>query len=290
MGKIISYGIYLAIILGFLFPSEIEYELAIPFLLATILFFSFLKINFKWSNFFRKELCYYFFIGILLIPFVVFIFTKNLDPLLRLGLFMVSITPPAIGAPIIVDIVKGNRELVISNVVFYNLLSPLTYSLLLNIYFGKSEVVIPVKQIFLKLVLMLCIPLMLAVIVKNFVRLSEKLQNISRIVSPTSFILVVGVAVSSASNNLLTLKSIDLLKVAIFVLILAICSFFSGYILSKNDVTKKTLAIVFGHKNSTLTTWVILSNFTPPVVIPIIVYILFHNIINGIIIHKNIDS
>ena len=170
------------------------------------------------------------------------------------------------------------------------MLSPLTYSLLLNIYFSKTELIIPTKQIFIKIATMIFIPLILALIFRNLVNLKEKLSNISKFVSPISFILVIGVAVSSASMYLRELKIINIINIGFIVLMLAICSFYVGYILSKSKRTKRTLTVVFGHKNSTLATWVALSNFAPPVVIPIIFYIIFHHIINGILIHKYIDS
>ena len=290
MRKIVSYGIYLAIILGLIFPIGTEYKSLIPILLATILFFSFLKLEYKLNHFFCKELFYYALIGLIIIPSIVFYLTKNLETNLRLGLFLVSITPTAIGAPIIVDLIKGSKELIISNVVLYNMLSPITYSILLHLYFNKLELIIPTKLIFIKLTIMIFIPFILALIFRNFIKLKEKLSYISKYVSPISFILVIGVAVSSASLNLRQLKLINLLIISFYVLILAVFSFYIGSILSKKSKIKKTLTIVFGHKNSTLTTWGALSNFAPPVVIPMILYIIFHHIINGFLIYKYIDS
>jgi BASS family bile acid:Na+ symporter len=286
MKRLISYGIYLAIVLGLVFPLDSQYKILIPILLAIILFFSFLKLEYKFSHFFRKELLYYFLIGLIIIPTVVFLFTKNLPTDLRMGLFLVSITPTAIGAPIIVDLIKGNRELIVSNVVLYNILSPLTYSLLLHLFFNESQLIIPTKLIFFKLATMIFIPFILALIVRKFSKLERKLTAASQYISPISFILVIGIAVSSASLYLRELELINLLKISIFVLLLALFSFFIGSVLSKKLKIRKTLSVTFGHKNSTLTTWVALSNFAPPVVIPMILYIIFHHIINGVLIHK----
>lgn len=290
MGKIVSYGIFLAIIIGLIFPIGSEYKFLIPILLAIILFFSFLKLDYKLNNFFRKELFYYFIIGLVIIPFIVYITTQGFDDNLRLGIFLVSITPTAIGAPIVVDIIKGNRELIVSNVVLYNMLSPITYTVLLNIYFSKSDLIIPANQIFIKLATMIFVPFILAIIIRKFIKLKDNLSKISKWVSPISFILVIGVAVSSSSLYLRELEAFTLIKIAMITLVLAAISFIVGSLLSKKRETRKTLTVIFGHKNSALTTWVALSNFAPQVVIPVVIYIIFHHIINSILIHKYADS
>jgi predicted Na+-dependent transporter len=309
MSKIVSYGLFLAIIAGFLFPAGDSLKWLIPYLLAIIMFFSFLKLDYKKENFFRKEIIYYLAVGLVMIPFVVYVLTFALEPMLRLGIFLVAITPTAISAPIVVDMIKGDRELIVSNVVIYNLLAPLTYTFMLSLYFGESDIAIPVKDIFVKLILMIFVPLIAALVVKRFVRIfdrtsaiKEGLLNMSRYVSPLSFILVIGVAVASASLSLRTIETGTLVIVAAIALALAIVSFGAGAVLGtifrrklskkkpkrekEDDSTKKALMVIFGHKNSTLTTWIILSNFGGTAVIPIIIYIICHHVINSILIYK----
>ncbi len=318
MSKLVSYGLFLAIIAGFLFPAGDSLKFLIPYLLAIIMFFSFLKLDYKKENFFRKELFYYLIIGLVIIPFVVYFSTFSLEPMLRLGIFLVAITPTAISAPIVVDMIKGDRELIVSNVVIYNLLAPLTYTFMLSMYFGESDIAIPVKGIFVKLILMIFVPLIAALAVKQFVKIFDKtaaikegLLNMSKYISPISFILVIGVAVSSASLSLRTIETSTLMFVAAITLVLALVSFSAGVVLcavfsgkdrkeskdkeGRKDIiesinpkesTKKTMMVVFGHKNSTLTTWIILSNFGGVAVIPMIIYIICHHVINTFLIYK----
>lgn len=286
MSKVVSYGIFLAIILGLIFPVGTNYKFIIPYLLAIIMFFSFLKIEYKFKHFFRKELFYFLLIGLLLIPLIVFFLTKNLESNLRLGLFLVSITPTAIGAPIICEFIKGNREFIISNVVFYNILSPFSYTLLLSLFFRTSEIIIPTRQIFVKLLIMVFVPFLIAFIVRRFGNIKLNLLKISKYLSSISFVLVVGLAISSASLYLRELDSFEILKIFLIVFSLAIVSFSIGYLFSRDKKIKKTLALVFGHKNSALTTWVALSNFSTPVVIPMMFYIISHHIINGLLMNR----
>ena len=289
MEKIISYGIFFAIIFGLIVPFGENYKFLIPILLSIVLFFNFLNLKYKFNNFFQKELLYYLIIGLGIIPFFVFLLTQNIDLNLRLGIFIISITPTAISAPIIVNLIKGNRELIISNVILYNLLSPITYTFLLNIYFSKSDLTIPTKQLFIKLVLMIFIPLILALIVRNFINFKEKLLRVSKFASPISFILVITIAVSSTSLYFKKLTPFILIQISIIVFILTTISFLIAFYISKNNKSKKTLSVVFGHKNTALAAWIILSNFAPVVVIPTIIYIICHHIINGVLIHKYIN-
>jgi bile acid:Na+ symporter, BASS family len=289
MTKIINYGIFAAIVLGVLFPSQGSFKILIPILLALMLFFSFLKLDLRIRKFLRWELGVYFFIGLLILPFLVFLLTKSLDMELRLGIFLVSITPTAIGAPIIVDMIKGNRELVVSNVVLYNLLSPFTYVVLLSLYFKTNALVIPVFSILEKLVLMIFIPLFLALLFKRIIVLDSSLKKIGRVFSPFAFILVIGIAVSSASSELRNMEMLLLLKVFVIVFLFAVVSFALGFLFSKNEKSRKAMSVVFGHKNSTLAIWIALSNFSPLVVVPMVIYVVCHHIINGILIHRFSD-
>ncbi len=286
MNQVMSYGIYIAIIIGLIFPISPEFRFLMPFFLGIILFFSFLKLECKWDCFFSKELFYYAFFGLMIVPFIVFQITKGLEPALRLGMFLVTITPTAIGAPIIVDFIHGNKEITISNVVLYNFLAPLTYPLLLHIFFKNTSLTVSTKIIFVKLMFMIFIPFLIALLIRRFIKVKRNLLNISNYVSPLAFILVVGIAVSLASSNLRQLDMGNLISISFFVSMFAFGSFYLGFSLSKKSKIKRTLAVIFGHKNSALATWVSLSNFAPPVVVPMIFYIIFHHIINGILIHR----
>ena len=286
MGKLTSYGIYLAIALGLAFPTGGQFKLLIPLFLAIILFFSFLKLEYSLKHFLRKELFYYLVIGLIVIPSVVFICTKNLDPNFRLGFFLVAISPTAIASVIIVDLIRGNRELAISSVALYNMISPLTYSLLLRFFFDKTDIVIPVRDIFIKLIIMIFIPFLIALAVKRFGKIKNKLMESSRYANSISIVLVIAIAVSSASMNLRELEVREIVILSTFVLIMTAGFFLSGFILSKDKKINKTLAITFGNKNSALATWVALSNFAAPAVIPIILYIIFQNLVSGILIQR----
>jgi len=86
MTRLVNYGIYLAIILGLIFPAGENVKNLIPILLAIILFFSFLKIKLKIKHFFRKELLYFAIIGLVIVPTIIFFITKNLEAELSPGL------------------------------------------------------------------------------------------------------------------------------------------------------------------------------------------------------------
>lgn len=285
MSRITKYGIFIAIIAGFFIPYNKNLSNLIPILLTVIMFFSFLKINFNLKQLFRKELLFYFIISVLILPVIVFFLTINLETNLRIGLFLVAITPTAISAPIVVDLIKGNRELITSNVILFNLLSPITYTLMIKLFFNKSDLVIDISKLFWRLTFIIVIPLILASLVKKLGH-DENLIKISKHINPYAFLLVVGVAVSSASSKIKLLNSGDIIRVILIVAVMAVVSFTIGFLVARGDKNKKAMTVAFGHRNSALTTWIAISNFAPITVIPIVIYIVCHHIINGFLLNK----
>jgi predicted Na+-dependent transporter len=159
--------IYVAIILGLFFPYGSIMKPYLNYILSVLVFFSFIKVEFKLSTFLRKELLIIALVLWGIIPFIVFWATYYLNPEVHLGLFLLSATPPAIASVVVISLIKGDLGLGIVTSVLFNVLSPLSYSVLLSIYFSQSGVDLPIQKIFISLFLIIFIPLTLIFLIQK---------------------------------------------------------------------------------------------------------------------------
>lgn len=281
-----NYGIFLAVIIGFLIPWGGQLKFALPYLLGTIIFFSFLQLDFHMKKFIRKELAYFFFANILILPALIFFATKNLSPDLHLGIFLIALAPTAVASPILVNLIHGDRELNIANVVLYNLIAPATYAILLNIYFSTSDIEIPTVAIFMQLFKLIFIPLVIAIIIRKFKKPATALQKTGDKIGHIIWFGSIAITVSAASSELYSLPGATIAIMFAIIVALASISYGTGFMLSDNTKIRRTLAVNHGYKNNALTIWIALANFSPLAAAPTVAYLVTHHIINGILLKK----
>ncbi|HOV14702.1 MAG TPA: bile acid:sodium symporter, partial [Spirochaetota bacterium] len=140
-----------SIVLGIVFPFGEKIKFILPYLLSTLLFFNFLDIDFKLKDVFKIELIYSFVAGTLIFPLLLFFFTLNLDTNFRIGLFLIAITPTAIGSSIIVKLIGGRVDLSIVITVINNFLSIVSYPIMLKIFFNNKTTKVDFFNIFINL-------------------------------------------------------------------------------------------------------------------------------------------
>jgi predicted Na+-dependent transporter len=282
MKKYFILFIFAAIILGLIFPFGDKVKFIMPFLLSTLLFFNFFELKFELKNFFKIEILYNLIFVLGLLPIAVFFLSQSLSMPFRIGLFLIAITPTAIGSSIMVKMLGGDISYAIASTVFYNFLSIISYPFLLHLYFGNSIAKIPVIDILLNLVMILFIPFIIAIILKQIDVLKKYISKASKI-SNYLFIFIIYIAVSSSALNLRKTNPGELAIVALFTLGIAVIYFATGFLLGKNFEYRKTLASCMGQKNTGLCIWVSLANFTPLVAVPATIYIIVHHLINALL-------
>jgi predicted Na+-dependent transporter len=139
---------------------------------------------------------------------------------------------------------------------------------------------------FLLAALLIFIPLVISRVIKlNGLVLSAS-QKFFSYYTPIGFLLVIFAAVASSSAQLRNLDLKTLAIMLLYVAVLAAVNFTVGFSLSKNLKVRKALAVSFGHKNTSLAIWVGIANFNTAVVMPMVSYIIFHHVFNGILIQR----
>nr|HPO49354.1 bile acid:sodium symporter [Spirochaetota bacterium] len=274
-----------SIFLGIILPFGNLLKPALPFFLGTLLFFSFIDIDFNFKSFFRIEILYSSLVTFVIAPAILFFATQNLDINYRIGLFLIAITPTAIGASIIVKITKGQFDFSIILTIFNNFISILAYPLLLKIYFNDDSTKVDFFSIFISLFMVITIPFFLSLITKKSYILRSKMKKASKYIN-FLFILVVYIAISSASHNFRDRNLSELLTIFPITFCIALTYFAAGFFLGKDIEIKKTLSSCMGQKNTGLCIMVALSNFSPLTAIPAAMYIIIHHLINAFIIYK----
>ncbi len=284
--KITNAGIFLSIALGIFFPMPNTGKQILPYLLGLLLLSNFLKIEFNRRKFFRKELLYFPVVAFMIAPVIIYFVFIYLPIDFRIGLFIMAITPAAIASPVVVDLINGDRELAISHVLFTNLLSPFVYSVMLYLFFSSEGLNVPVVSMLRDISLLIIVPFILSRLLKLSKPVYRKASVLSKWYSPLGFLAVVFTAVSSASEKLRTLPVGMLLILLGSTALLAIINFMIGFSLSRDTTIRRTLAVGFCHRNTSMSIWIGLSNFSAMTVLPMVSYLIFHHIINGIIISR----
>jgi predicted Na+-dependent transporter len=283
MKKFLSLGIVIAIVLGFIFQIDPKYKFLVPLVLAFIMFFNFLKVEFEWKKFIRWELIITILSIFVVIPVLVWLITWRVETQIRLGLMLIAITPSAIASPVIVSILNGDTSLAIANTVVTNLMSPFIYPAMLMLLYSGEEVSVDGLQILIKLLLLIGLPFILAQVVKVFKKIHDTLEKAVTVVN-LLYIAIVFIAVSTSSSHFNLDSPLQLMLVIALSGMIAILLYLIGFISGRSKEGRMTMAVCNGQKNTALCVWLVIAHFPGPAVLPCIIYIIMHHMINAVMI------
>lgn len=272
--------IFFIILSGLIIPELQGVKRVLPCALGVVMFLNFLTMDTgKHSLAISSEL-QYLAVVVVITPFLVYRLSLLLDfdTALRTGLIMAVVTPSALSAPVVCDLVGGNRYSIITHVILTNLLAPLTFTLIFAIYLKSEHIAIPYTMIITKVALLMLCPYLLAWIVK---KRSKKHLGDLKTVKKFLFLLIVFVAVSSAATRMREVAPVKLAGIALFIFTTALFLYGTGFLIGRCRMLGSTTALMFGHKNMGLSLWIALGNFDPMAALPLVLYIISHHIING---------
>lgn len=281
-------GIFLlgSILLGYLFPSLSVLKPMLSYLLMFLLFSSFLNLDFSLQRVLRWQLLIFPVLSWIILPIVVFWFTKSLSMPMRLGIFIITITPPALGSPIISGIMGGDTEFVVSKVVLYNLLSPLTFAFLPLLFFAELDSIKQTEIIFFRVVEFVFVPLILALLFGRMKSAKKWFLTHVKIYNGVLQLLMITVAIASATLQIKQMQPFAIIQLFLITSAIAIFLYASGFLLcAKSRDFRSTCALSAGYKNTLLAMIICITNFSDAAALPSIFYLVSHHILNGIILH-----
>lgn len=279
-------GVFLlsAVAIGFIFPFfSVLKPIILPFLML-LLYCSFVRMKFTRDKFFRKELLIFPLICWVILPPIIYYSTSWLGSSLQIGFLLAVITPPALASPIMVSLAKGDLEYSVANVTIFNILSPAVLAVLPRLFIRQTNLSINYRDIFLRVAIIIFIPLILAYFTNRVISLKEfVLTKIDPFKGLMQMILIV-VAVSISARQVREMSNFHLIAVLIITFIMVGILYLIGWLLASNKAMKFTLPITLGHKNTLLTITIAIASFSEIAALPAVFYIIAHHTYNGIII------
>ncbi|PID58324.1 hypothetical protein CSB45_04455 [candidate division KSB3 bacterium] len=275
--------LFAAIMLGIIFPLGRHVKPSIPYLLATLMFFNFYHMKFAAQHFFQRGVPIYCLLVLFVFPWLIFTATKTFPAPFRIGMFLSAISPAAISGPVIVGLIRGSREIAVTNVVIFNLLAPFSYPILMKSYFQTNDLTIPFWPLISKLLMLVFLPFILSCLAKRSQGLNGLIQGFSGS-SHAILLLIIYIAISSSSVSLRHIPARDLALLTITIVLLAGSFYLSGYLSGRGLDMKKALGSTLGHKNCSLCIWLALANFDPLAAIPPTVYMITQHLFNTLLI------
>ncbi len=280
-------GLFLlgAVGLGFLFPIFSSFKPVMIPLLMVLLYCSFVRMKFQRKKFIRRELLIFPVISWLIFPPLIYYGTGWLGTDLQIGFLLAVITPPALGSPVMVSLAKGDLEFTVANVTLFNLLSPLIFALIPSIFLLKTDMEINFLNIFLRVTMIIFIPLLLAYFTEKSNRLKDFiLKKVDPFKALIQMFLIV-IAVANSAKQIREMPNSHLLQVFITSFLISGILYLTGWLLANSKKMKYTLPITSGHKNTLLTITLAIGTFNEITALPAVFYLIAHHTFNGIIIN-----
>jgi len=273
-----------AVALGFILPGMAIFKSAILPLLMLLLYCSFVRMEFKLHNFFRKELLIFPLVCWVVFPLIVYFTTGWMGIQLQIGFLLVVITPPALASPIMVSLAKGDLEYTVANVILFNMLAPLIFATIPRLFIHHTDLNINYSHIFWRVVVIVFVPLILAYFTDKLAKIKEfvitKIDPIKGLIQ----MFLIATAVANSAKQIKEMSSFHLISIPIFTFVLVGILYLLGWIIAKDRMMKFTLPITTGHKNTLLTITIAIASFSEITALPAVFYLIAHHTYNGIII------
>lgn len=276
----------IAILSGIFFPYGHDFVFLIRYFLMLLLFFSFLDINVN-KNIINKT--HFYILSIIIFTSITFFYiAKIFDLQLAQAIFITSIAPTAIAAPVIISLRKRNIEFVMFSLLLNNivisLLIPFLFPLITN-----SGKVIKVNDVLIPILVTISIPLLFSQAIKFILPKFWKFLVDWKDSSYYILIANIYIAVSDASTFIRNETSENLSIVFIIAVssgLLCLFYFSLGYFIGGKNFSAEASQSL-GQKNNAFTIWLALTYLSPIVALGPVFYVLYQNIYISWVLYKS---
>ena len=281
-----SYMMPIAMLLGVgLYPLFSKLAFITPWLIFIMLFITYTKLDFKKIRLVKMHLWLILFqiIG----SIAVYLLLHPVNEILAQGIMICILVPTATSAPVITHMLKGNVE----NLTAYMLLSNLVMIILAPLLFSyaNSRQNINFLSSFLTIsehiVLLLLGPLMLALILKQFLpRLSNKIGSVSGLSFYIWTVALIIVTARTAAFIVMQGKESFLTEILLAVGTLVVCliQFFTGKFIGRAYGETIAGGQSLGQKNTVLAIWMAQTYLIPLSSVGPGAYVIWQNIFNSL--------
>ena len=275
--------IFVPLTLGVFFPEADRFNFLIRYLLMTMLFMVFLRLDLSELKVRRSHfllLAVNLLLGIGSYFFTLYL-TGNKD--LAQAAFFVGITPTATAAAVVMNFLKGNVGYVITSFVMTNVGIALLMPFLLGWICGNTSWSFMFK-VAETLTFLLVIPLFSAKILRwicpQAKELPKKLATASFALWSVCLFIIAASAAQFFKQNP-DLSRFLAIEIALLALVICAVNFSVGYILGEKGF-KREASQSLGQKNTTLTIYLAFTYAGPLAALGVISYVLWHNSYNAV--------
>jgi BASS family bile acid:Na+ symporter len=282
LGKV--YGRTIAFILaigaGILVPQAHTLAFLVPYLIALLLFFSFLDVSITPRSFERRV--YSVLLANVGIAFAGYFVLAPVNGELALAAFFTGVSPTAISAPVIIGLLEGRVEYVVASVLLTNVFTAMMIPFVLPLVAG-THAVVSTWEILQSVLLVVIVPLVSARLVGH---LPEKTQATLRIGKSYCFSALVAAIFLTTSKaaffiyHEVSVPTVMLVEIAIISLIICTVNFVVGAFLGGKNLRRETSQSL-GQKNNSFTIWLALTFVNPLVALGPTFYVVYHNLYNS---------
>ena len=273
-----------AIFFGMIFPQIGILISLIPYFVIITLFLNFLNVSIQWDKILRGELFITLLLSIIIMPFSVnYLLPSNFSEWYRIGLVLVACAPSSIIALVISKFIPQNDyNLIFSNFLVTNLAAVFYIPVILKITAGRT-VDIDIFPLFFQTAVIVLLPYAASTAAKKLLSryIFNKLCEISNGVILVLFFLIISASIGRISGEVTFDKSVLILIIILFIIYLS--QGFLGYIAGifwRKKKIKNTLAFISSSRNTQPGIAVIVMNFHPVALIPLILCVFVHHLTN----------
>lgn len=280
-----SWILPIAILLGVFFHEYIVVLApALPYLIATMLFFSFNALDVKKMHFTMFD--FWLLLFQLVVSTAVYLLIRPFDDIIAQGAFITVLAPTAAAAIAVSLILGANIGMMSTYLICCNLMvavvAPLSFTLM------GSEAGISFWNTFLiilsKVFPLLIVPLVLAMITRKFFPKANEYINRHKSISFYLWSVALTIVVARAIGLLLTQfheHRIMFLWMVAISLFLCFFQFFVGHCIGKHYGDRIAGGQALGQKNTVLAIWMAQSYLTPLCSIVPTLYVIWQNLYNS---------
>ena len=272
--------IFLAIVVGLLFPAGHSLTFLIRYNLMVMLFFCFLGISFQW-NLVRRHHFVILLVNVSL-PLLLFAMLLPVDRIIAFAVFTIGIAPTAAVAPVIADFLKSKVDFVTTSVLITSPAIAVVLPILLPLI---AEVHHPVQvgDILIPVSIVIFGPLLASQLLKWTI--ASQVPAILRLKRISFYLFLLNVFIASAkaahfvqNDQQTTWRGIVMIGVAIGCL--CVGQFLLGGWLGRKHLPI-ACSLSLGRKNTMFAIWVALTFLDPVIALGPMFYIFFQNAFNG---------
>lgn len=276
----------LAILLGIFFPYGHEFVFLIRYFLMLLLFFSFLDINVNKSIISKTH---FYILSIIIFTSILFFYIAKLFNLqIAQAVFITSIAPTAIAAPVIISLRKRNIEFVMFSLLLNNIVISLLIPFLIPLITNSTNE-IKVNDVLFPILVTISIPLFFSQVIKF--ALPRFWKFLVEWKDSSYYILIVNIyiAVSDASTFIRDENGDNILIVLIIAVSSGLLCFFyfslGWFIGGKNYSAEASQSL--GQKNNAFTIWLALTYLSPIAALGPVFYVLYQNVYISWVLYKS---